>query len=426
MKSSDSDINKIKSFACKSFRQTFVWRFPFVKVIVGCLIFLYIICNLRVALNNRISKDKILREETIDGSTLLDIIQNANDRRFRGSKIKGKDLIETMRTQINQSNRVLFSNATLCVTFTFSSESALTSLTRKLKSIVNGTCDWAIFVYGGDKDLANNYYRNTLPRFKSEHSRVALFEFNVTKEDILRKHLLNYVALDNNSLTHINHRIFPKPMILLQLLPMLSEYSYVWVFDEDIHISNFNLMRFLYNVHDSFNNSPILIAQPLILDNTQAYTYLNYNSWNKSEYKDISAAETRFVEIQTPIFVSTYLEWFLQNIVKENLWAIFVLGADWGLDSMFCPLAIEFSKQLHSMTSKTSIPCAVIIDGSPVHHSNDRSIDYKIGYNIRKTLNRELVRILEQRYHGFMLRGLKDECNPLESKTLRLSHKLSI
>ena len=91
-----------------------------------------------------------------------------------------------------------------------------------------------------------------------------------------------------------------------------------------------------------------MISQPLLQETTQTYKYFHSNAWKAEEQKmqnglfsflqptktsprvKIIAAETRFIEIQAPLFDSYFFHWFLRFFVVPLLGASHVLGADWG------------------------------------------------------------------------------------------------
>ena len=62
-------------------------------------------------------------------------------------------------------------------------------------------------------------------------------------------------------------------------------------------------------------------------------------------------------------------------------------------------------------------PCAVLIDNTPIHHLDNKSIDKSMGYPIRKVLNHEMTSILSTAFPSFMLRGLLDVANPLSKQS---------
>ena len=94
--------------------------------------------------------------------------------------------------------------------------------------------------------------------------------------------------------------------------------------------------------------SSVLVSQPLLQEKTQIYKYFHSDAWKAEEKKmqysplsffqptktsshtTIIAAETRFIEIQAPLFDAYFFHWFLRYFVVPLLGASHVLGADWG------------------------------------------------------------------------------------------------
>lgn len=63
-------------------------------------------------------------------------------------------------------------------------------------------------------------------------------------------------------------------MLLTALLPVLdlSVYSYVWIFDGDIYLQDFDMNTFSKTVRCSFPIPP-LVSQPLVYENSQVNRY---------------------------------------------------------------------------------------------------------------------------------------------------------
>jgi hypothetical protein len=421
---------------------------------------------------NRQARLKVLTEH-ISGISVSALIETAHKYGFKRDledvikssiKLHAKSHVEEKRKADRMINRML------CVTFTNADEDSLCTLTKRLQSMID-SCDWIIYVFGGNMTLADEFNAQ-IPSLTLPYSnRIVNFAYNMSRSDIL----LQYGIFPEAELEEVrsavlrlpyNQKIFPKPMLMATLIPLLDQYQYTWIFDGDISISSVNITHVLHNLQCAFAHTPY-VAQPLVYEDTQAYDYLNLKSW--SSYPDVIAAATGFIEIQAPIFQSSFLAWYLKNIVGRAMWPTHILGADWGYDSIFCKSASIFAEEIlleeygqgtraipeelqqlinstetssksqtfqsylnsrniehmkREMIRKDLVSCAVIVEGTPVRHFDQRAIDRSMGYQIRKALNHELTAILKQLYPGFMQRGLEASCNPLDSSS-KYHHQIS-
>ena len=173
--------------------------------------------------------------------------------------------------------------------------------------------------------------------------------------------------------------IFSNPLPPLSLLSKISSYFFI---NNDNNNNTNTVKTVIHNngslpFYDNTRNQlePIL-TQPLIYESTQSYKYFNYNSWKKGtlyeffsgnkqkknnkkikkkEIKNklktktkkkikkmnhrVIAAETKFVEIQTPIIQMDFFIWFFDFFIVPLLDYSEILGTDWGIDCMFCEAA---------------------------------------------------------------------------------------
>jgi hypothetical protein len=65
------------------------------------------------------------------------------------------------------------------------------------------------------------------------------------------------------------------------------------------------------------------------------------------------AAGTNFIEIQAPMIDARYLDWFMQEALAPILLPSLFLGADWGLDMIFCAAAADYSVRFLNYTMHT-------------------------------------------------------------------------
>lgn len=326
------------------------WTYKKFIIYLFVLFILYVfslqIFNLYRLYQSKVKRLAVLRSEFSQGIKVNDIIENA--MRYVPSSPQNRFVVDSINTYISDTvvsdrdsvfdkgsglgpikNVNSNQNDLLCATFIGSNDASMNQLSKRLQSMI-GSCDWAIYVYGGDMDIAAAYKLQLIHMKLPKNNKIVAYEYNISRYDILQK----YGRYDGNSTNLMkdyhkcpfNHKIFPKPMLMTLLIPLLHSYQYVWTFDGDISISSMDIDRLFHNLRSSLGG-PILVAQPLIFDNTQVYEYLNYDSWNKETYRDVIAAETRFIEIQAPIFDAKYLTWYLRNIVSSVLWAVHILGA---------------------------------------------------------------------------------------------------
>lgn len=182
---------------------------------------------------------------------------------------------------------------------------------------------------------------------------------------------------------HINHQIYPKLQLLIMLLPVLPNYDYIWLLDNDIDLTDFNFQHFL-NIHacafkpsspsspsSSFSSSSSffnykggrtqsiveermqqeiterpIVAQPLLQEYKPYYQFLGEVSWHHVIRPAESypyASTTGFVEIQIPFIQSDYLQWYILSFILPMFQPMNILGADWGFDFLLCQTSKLFA-----------------------------------------------------------------------------------
>ena len=133
---------------------------------------------------------------------------------------------------------------------------------------------------------------------------------------------------------------------------------------------------------------PVLVSQPLIAGDVQKYRYLNNADWARGlrsylrrtgtkaappctvsvlrhhgwqvkprkptdlppghpAMPTLVAAETGFIEVQAPVFEAHFLTWWVRFLVTPLLGAAHVLGADWGVDALFCRAARMYASEYY-------------------------------------------------------------------------------
>jgi nitroreductase len=136
-----------------------------------------------------------------------------------------------------------------------------------------------------------------------------------------------------------NAFVYPKVLLFMKLLWQLTNYRYVWIIDGDISLKGHDIAAFVQTARCAFD-TPSLIAQPTVAENTQTYQYLNKRSWR---YSKAIAAQTGFVEIQVPLIDAQLFQWYVLRFVLPLVIPVHILGADWGFDELFCRAAQLYS-----------------------------------------------------------------------------------
>jgi hypothetical protein len=373
----------------------------------------------------------------------------------------------------------------LCATVVQANQRSFDLLTSNIINMSEG-CRWAIFVYAGDMKLAADY-EVQLKSMDLHGSIIVSYQYNISRLAIMEEYGIYperfYDGFPSQSEAvrhafeshHYNIFTFPKPIVLMLLIPILHDYSYVWLIDGDLDLKGFDLARLLTNLECAFDR-PIIVGQPLIYENTQYYEYINYRGW-QNHTGEILAAATGFIEMQTPIFHSLYFEWFLRNFVARMIWPLHILGVDNAFDTYYCKTAEYFMDELnearmyeyigqvamnyHSNIEDSGreetifrsrylqqansfrkphrhqkIPpwldrdrerlrtevknniCAVIINGSAVHHLDWRVLNANMNpETVKKTLSGEMENILLRYFYSFEMLGRHPRADPLDKNS---------
>jgi hypothetical protein len=180
----------------------------------------------------------------------------------------------------------------------------------------------------------------------------------------------------------------PKALLYKKILHILPFYKYVWLLDEDIGFPpNFPFKKFMKLIHCSFYPSKALVIQTTVATNTQRYIFLNSNMWNDGTTNSSRDAvlgvgfdklgpavvsETSFIELQMPLFDTSYFEWYIQYILEPLTPAIKYYDTVWGLDEMFCKSAGYYAKVMRQPKGPV---CLLITDSTcSLGHHNLKTI----------------------------------------------------
>jgi len=357
----------------------------------------------------------------------------------------------------------------LCATFTTSRKEALELVLDNMKQM-RGHCEWAVLFY----DLGEDHSSVRLMEHSAAELGVTVVKAGVvpSRQSIieaygvdlsvraskftsfiklappLRKAILdddNFYEIGNkgkaqsrvafnSSFLHrsvaYNSMVYPKALQFLGLLDLLPNYERVWLLDADISLRGFRPDRFLLVVDCAFEEPP-LVTQPLIAERTQSYKFLNADSWKQQLEQDagttsaataseprVLATASAFVEIQAPLLDAAFFEWFLRFLVVPMAVPSHILGADWGFDALFCRAAQVFSTHSTFPTSlvgpqASGEPCMVVVAGTPVHHIDRRDLDHNLGRDVKKALNKALMRIIQASFPTLYKNGHDKDANML-------------
>ena len=162
------------------------------------------------------------------------------------------------------------------------------------------------------------------------------------------------------------------------LLPMIGNFTHIWMLDSDISLKNTNLNEFFTSWECGSSYLPPIISQPAIISPTrpQAPAHVNY----KRIYSDVgfSSVTTNVVEIQAPMIDAGFLHWFITEIVDPYVKFLADFSrSEWGTDCVWCQAANLYThsnKIAYPQSSRRSmvVPCALI--PVPVTHISSKSI----------------------------------------------------
>lgn len=246
-----------------------------------------------------------------------------------------------------------FRKPLLCVTFLNASNNISRKILHANLHDSKGLCDWAVILYSGR--------RLTLCRSnRIRHCAPPLFPETV-------KHRRNMTVL-------------PKSLLYFDLLPLLWEYQYAFLLDEDIALNSFNFTQYQRVLETAFQSPqhpdylPPMISQGLINVNSQMFPYLNLENWQDSS---VIAAEVLLIEQQIPFFNSLFLTWFIDVVIRPTIPKIIETESSWGPDSTWCGAAFQFARDVLHYDLMDYVPCAIILQDSVVIHHHSQTIQTK-------------------------------------------------
>jgi hypothetical protein len=220
----------------------------------------------------------------------------------------------------------------------------------------------------------------------------------------------------NINTTMFNQHLISKGSLFTLLLPYLPHYEYIWVLDGDMSFEGMNLTTFKA-IHQCAFEYPPYISQALINIPSQFYRYLIKRHWEQKG--DTLASTVGFIEIQAPFLHARFFEWYIMSFIIPLLPAMHILGADWGLDELFCTAAQEYMRTppLHHEVNGNTPACAVITANMSLHHEDSADIRKSVGGEVKRELNFGLMKIVHRYFNSFAFHGLQYHVNPLNRGT---------
>lgn len=357
----------------------------------------------------------------------------------------------------------------MCSTFVKWNDNSEDNLSKNILKSEN-ICDWFVIVYDSNEKTFDEMEQSLHNKMRSMNNSVDIAQFHIeivpapSKEDgyeVFHKLCDDYFTrmlpgnnnwkatqcgfITNTTGLPYNAKLYSKGALMMLLLPYLPKYEYAWLLDGDLTFEYMHVPRWK-DIHQcAFEHIPV-ITQPLIHEQTQFYRYLHAPAW-KNSYA--LASEVGFIEIQAPLFNARYLEWFLTSCIIPLLPAMHILGADWGLDELFCTTAKEFLISQHrritharsqkaqkaqkvsvnessmsstllsaNMTTVTTqqprfFPCAIIVDQQSIHHVNNGEIANSVGgIEMKRRLNFAFMHLVHRVFGRFAHNGLQRQVDP--------------
>eukprot|EP01041_Mallomonas_annulata_P003812 gene3812-7585_t len=301
---------------------------------------------------------KISREKAVNNYKFRTILTNA---KTEGSGLDGLEKAAIMAAKNFTTDRTAPFKSILCTVFVNSDTRSVLILQSNI-AVMKSHCEWAVMVYKGRKNIEVN-----LTALTTKHgSRLALYDMKTTNIISVNSKVITYKSLN---FTHI-----PKPLFFPSLLPLLPQYQFVWLLDEDISFRGFDVESYLHIVTCvNHPRRPPMVSQPLIKENTQVFEDFNSRAWKGI---DAIAVPSPYIEQQTPLLDATFFDWYIRYVVMPMRRVVEILGTDWGNDHTWCQASSDFSHEAYG-TPRNTKTCMIIIGGTPIHHKRSKSLEYR-------------------------------------------------
>lgn len=410
--------------------------------IAACLVVALLLSALRRPFLRRAAAWRTLRttlrtRDLANSAPLRDYVSLSSEYMPKGDvQAAAIDSMRKYRDQINSqpgaSAGAAKKKRLLCVTFVMNDEETLERVSSELivpttRAGLSVRCDsWLLASYCGPDDVLEAFAKR---ESKGSGVRVEVIKNGggATRMSIL-KDLVSELKINNEVFSQrYNDLLLPKTLLLCKVLDSIRDYERVWLLDNDLSLKAFDMDRFFRAVDNAFGSiggvgaRVPLLMQPLVAGSTQTYPFLNHDAWRNSNATDLLAVGSHFIEMQLPIIDAAFLQWFINHVVKPAGASAHILGADWGLDSLFCSAAGLFAYDRPGLE-----PCAIVVDGDPVEHLDLKTMDGALGYGPKYALNKHFMRLLREAFPRFFFFGNdKRAANPLLLDGVTRYYKLS-
>jgi hypothetical protein len=164
--------------------------------------------------------------------------------------------------------------------------------------------------------------------------------------------------------------------------------DHMWLLDGDISLQRFRVDAFIARWQCSFPGGPPLVAQPPVLQSTQAFWHVNWESWAANASRP-GAVDTSFVEIQSPLIDGGYFRHLARGDAAVIADKGRELDSDWGIDMMWCSAARQFDPSRRA--------CAVVL--YPVSHLDSRTLQKDDEYAV---VGQELMKWMRMRWYDLV------------------------
>jgi hypothetical protein len=163
-------------------------------------------------------------------------------------------------------------------------------------------------------------------------------------------------------------------------------------------------------------------VQPLIVENTQYFSFVQVTAWKNFKRK-VYAATAGLVEQQVPFFDAVFFEWFVRHVLSHTREIAMKQGVDQSHDRTWCKAAQMYGTAvLHRNYTGDhgNNACAVIVGGyafTAVHHLNTRSLENKRANRAayREKAQAVLARY-EELYPTWVAADIRRAINPLDRR----------
>lgn len=146
--------------------------------------------------------------------------------------------------------------------------------------------------------------------------------------------------------------------------------EYIWLLDNDISLRRFRMDRFLQSWSCSFPSGRPLIAQPVVLQNTQYFWPFNWKTWQDVATDTMVARPISFVEVQMPLVDGLFFRQFARGVGYHISERGARVNTDWGIDFVWCRAAQQYEASRQA--------CAVV--PTPISHENAQTYSKGKGY----------------------------------------------